>query len=111
MNLQFIRTSACPVCGCSLVRCERVEVENNKIREHTNGGHWETREFACGYITEYIPNYMSEAMKKNCPNNPAIIAEKQRKNDLINKLIKTIQESNCDENYKMNLLSSFSWRI
>lgn len=110
MNLRFVKSLACPVCGCSLIKSERVEIDDCKIREHVNGGHWEMREFACGYVTQYVPNYMSEIMVKNCPADPALVAERKKKSDLKDQLIKIIQNSACSENYKENLISSICWR-
>lgn len=75
MNLNYIKTNKCPVCGCTEVIEESVETDcvTEGIRVHSNGGSWEHRTFLCGMEIRYIPNFRSETMAGRCKNDPAYL--------------------------------------
>ena len=56
MNLKFIKTDKCPVCGCGIVKLEYIEpdCDNKSLRTHAYGGQWEHRPFLCGKEIVYI---------------------------------------------------------
>jgi len=57
---------SCPDCGCSVVVCERKDVFNGKIRQHVNGGKWDSRTFLCGRTLAWIPNFDKVQLKDQC---------------------------------------------
>ncbi len=68
MNLKHIKTKACPYCLCNTIVRESFDCWDNKPRKHTNGQYWETREFACGYKTQWVPNFQREECSHECEN-------------------------------------------
>lgn len=77
MQLKFIKSTACPECGEAEIIKETVECELDwnshsplKVRRHVNGGVWEIREFLCGYVLKWIPNYDKEVRSRGCRRNP-----------------------------------------
>jgi hypothetical protein len=91
--LKNIKTTACPICGCSEIINEYVEVSNfikPEIKTHGNDTRWEHREFLCGYRVEFQPNYSKEIRSKRseCFYDPVIITkkekEKQEREDAVN---------------------------
>jgi hypothetical protein len=92
MELKYIRTDKCPICGCSTVVEEKVEVSNNyamgirKIRKHNCGGQWESRTFSCGQQIKYCPNSHSEEVSEYsvCTENEKF-REEQRQEEKFRK--------------------------
>lgn len=74
MQLQHIKTPACPECGAP-VSAEGVEHDRGKPRVHTNGEKWETRTFACGLHIDWIPNFGREEHRGTCLQSPAYHAK------------------------------------
>ena len=83
MKLLFVKTDRCPVCGCDVVIREDIESTTiggkTGIREHSNGGRWETRTFACGYRVGYSPNYMREEAEGKCSCDPDLVEQKRKR--------------------------------
>ena len=99
MNLKFIKTDRCPICGCSIVKWEWIEsdIDGKSLLTHAYGGQWEHRKFLCGKEIVYIPNFSSEQLKGNCVNDPVYIAHLQKiKNDKI-KLKKFCEDKDIDK--------------
>lgn len=73
MKLENISAAQCPICGCDAITEEKVERESYslKLRQHTNGGRWESRTFSCGQRLEYCPNFCTVDLSKSekCTNN------------------------------------------
>lgn len=80
MNLKFIKTDKCPICGCDTVISESVDTgyNNTKVLEHCNGGLWENRDFLCGFKVKYSPNFAKEEYVNNCRNDESKIALKKK---------------------------------
>ena len=79
VNFNKIRTDKCPRCGCSTIVRESVEVSWNldtdgsrKIWKHTNGDQSESREFLCGCVVSYSPNFCKDIIDVECSKNPKI---------------------------------------
>lgn len=105
VNLKFIKTNKCPVCGCDTVISESIEatsygVNKPEIRCHTNGGTWEYRQFLCGYSISYVPNFQKEINHKRCFNDPEIELEQNQKNKLRDDIIEVIDNSEAPPSYK-----------
>lgn len=73
MNLRFIRDLVCPVCGCTTIVAESIRTDpmNMRLLTHVNGGLWESRQFLCGQVLEYIPNFERTQLSGHrvCTNN------------------------------------------
>lgn len=108
MELRYIKTNRCPVCGCDSVIKESVEKEigSTKIREHSNGGRWEYRQFACGCEIHYCLNFQNETIKKECPLTPKLVEQKKKREEAKNALNVAIDNLDVDDEYKMRLKSS-----
>lgn len=109
MDLKFIKTDKCPECDCDVVCRERVETDRGKIRTHCNGGHWETREFACGYTVQYVPNYMKEEVLHACNSDLKVLLRQYRIGTLKKELINTINKSELDEKDKTRFINAIEW--
>lgn len=99
MNLKFIKTDKCPICGCNIITSEYIEPEINRksLRTHACGGQWEHRKFLCGKEVVYIPNFRSEELKGNCENDPIYIARLQKRRDDKIKLKKFCEDEDIDK--------------
>lgn len=110
VTIRYIQTTKCPICDCDVVISEHVETEigTAKIRQHTNGGVWEHREFACGCRIDYIPNFSKEYVGKQCPQDPVLLAEKQRNLAALSSVMDYIVDLDCSEEYKTKLSNAIS---
>lgn len=99
MNLNFIKTDRCPICGCSIVESEWIEhdIDRKSLLTHCEGGQWEHRKFLCGKEIVYIPNLRIEQLKGNCENDPVYIAHLQKIKDDKIKLKKFCEDENIDK--------------
>lgn len=97
MKLQYIKTNACPICGCTEVVGEGVNTtgfnNNRRIRVHANGGRWESREFLCGNRVHYIPNYDKEEFDGDCDFDLEAIKRKEKRKSDKEKLLKYCEEN------------------
>lgn len=105
MNLKFIKTDRCPVCGCGIVKSEYIEADcdNKSLLTHAYGGQWEHRQFLCGKEIAYSPNFRKEEIKGNCKNDPIYIARLQKIKDDKIKLKKFCEDENIDESIINNI--------
>lgn len=105
MNLEFVKTNSCPVCGCDIVAEETVELDRDRkgIRRHANGGAWEERVFACGCRVSYCPNFRAEEIKGRCVNDPKYIEMMKKREAAKQKLYSTIKTLDTDDEYKKRL--------
>lgn len=107
MELQFIDVTECPDCNCSEIIEESVETGfDGKIREHTMGGRWEHRKFACGYMVKYTPNFSRCETEKKCPRNEEELRKKKMVNDLKEKIYKFCDENNLTDRAKSDMTFS-----
>lgn len=105
VTIRHITTTKCPTCGCDIIVNEHVETEigTAKIRQHTNGGVWEHREFACGCRIDYIPNYSKASVGRPCSLDPALLAEKHRQKAARDAVMEYIRGLDCSDTYKSKL--------
>lgn len=103
VNIEFISTAACPVCGCKTVVSESVETSFGTVRRHTNGTKWEHRRFACGYYVHYVPNYGREEVLRACSLDPEEKKKKERQAQLKEAVIQKIDDGDCPDEYKERL--------
>lgn len=72
VNLQFIKATACPWCGCTTVVMEKIDTGLNKetrrseINRHENGAPREFRDFLCGALIQYVPAVSKESWAIVC---------------------------------------------
>lgn len=111
MNLQYIKTDACPVCGCCAITQESVEIDrhSHKIREHSCGGNWERRTFACGFEVKYVPNFNAESVSHECELDPKITERENKRKEAKLKLVLTIDELDTDDDYKARLNNAIAY--
>lgn len=100
--LKSIKTNKCPICGCTDIVEERVEVSEisrREIKEHCNGTRWEHRKFLCGYRFQYEPNYSREVESKNseCCYDKEVIARKKKEKEDKERLVELLKENNISE--------------
>lgn len=109
--LKFIHTTKCPVCGCTTVVSESVETETGRpeVRTHTNGGVWESRQFACGYRVDYIPNYYKERVGRPCSVDPVVLEEKRKNTAAKCAVLEYIIGLDCSEAFKTQLSNSIAY--
>ena len=111
VNITFIKTNQCPVCGCKNISLESIESDNDRaeFRRHANGATWETREFACGYRVMYVPNYRHEEVITHCHFDPEIAKEKERKKKAKETILQQIDAAECDDKYKERLRAAIQY--
>lgn len=85
MNLRHIKSTACPQCGETEIVQESRELESQwsltsprRVRQHCCGEQWETREFLCGYVVKWIPNFSREEQNRVCRRNAEYVALLER---------------------------------
>ncbi len=109
VEINSIRTTECPICGCKTIVSESVETFRNQINEHCNGGRWEHRIFACGYHTHYCPNYGKEERLGKCAFDPEEAARAKRRETLRATLLKEIDAGECEDAYKERLRQALKY--
>lgn len=111
MNLTFIKTTKCPICGCDVVIRESVDTEYNssKIRKHVMGGMWEHRQFACGYGISYCPNFRREEIEYDCLFDPEKLEIERKRDDAKNALYDVIEKLSVDDAYKARLKTAIQY--
>lgn len=113
MELKHIKTNKCPICGCSEVIMESVDREWNGdgILYHTNGGRWETREFACGYKVQFVPNFGHEKVRKKCSHDSDELLKKIKHRDDCDKLINFINENNIGNDVVRSVYNNLFYEV
>lgn len=101
--LKNIKTIKCPICGCSEIIKEEVEISNfaePSINQHCNGTRWEHRKFLCGYEVNYIPNYCKKFQNEHseCFYDQDVIARKNKEKEDKESLLKILKDNNINQN-------------
>lgn len=112
VDIDFIKTTSCPICGCQTVVSESVETDRTRrreIRRHCNGGKWEHRIFACGYHVHYCPNFCCEEVLEKCAFDQDEAARAEKRKKLKQALVKQIDEGDCQEDYKERLMRAIEY--
>jgi hypothetical protein len=100
MKLELITATECPTCKSRIVA--------ESIRSiHTCGQGFEVREFECGCILEWSPNFDRLLTSKTCPRDAAEIARRKKITDAINSLRAFIEKLDVDDLLKERLLSHY----
>lgn len=98
MELQNIKTIKCPICGCTDIISESLEIDTfGQIKIHCNGTRWEHRKFLCGKEIRYEPNFTKESLHGNCKNDPEYLALVQKRKEDKEKLLSFLEENDIDE--------------
>ena len=81
MDLKFIKTTKCPICGCDTIVQEyiRPDIGRTQLLKHCMGGLWEERTFLCGTVMAYEPSYGKEVRRGECINDPVLIEQKKKR--------------------------------
>jgi hypothetical protein len=87
VKLEWIKTTACPECGCTEVVAESIETDRVSHRppillRHTCGQTWEKREFLCGLVVSWVPNFNAERMYIPCSQTPEARERDRRRKEL-----------------------------
>ncbi len=103
MEIKHIEEKVCAICKAEII-------SENIAGQHCNGEWNEYREFACGSILHYSPNFKAVVMHKICPEYPAI----RNANRKLRKGIKELQEFmktiDVEERFKQSIkLDSGKW--
>lgn len=111
VGIDFIKTTSCPVCGCSTIVSESVEIDHDthQIRRHAHGGNWEYREFACGYEVHYCPNFHKEEVLKKCAFDREEAERKQKRERVRQLIVQQIESGECDDAYKNRLIQAIQY--
>jgi len=94
MQLRQIKDERCKVCGCKAV----LETSG---RKHVNGQYFETREYSCGAVVKWVPNFSRLEQPKKCPMDPIILRDRAKQKTAYEKLIKYINRLNVDDEWKL----------
>lgn len=112
VDIDFIRTTSCPICGCKTIVSESVEtdcIRKGEVRRHCNGGKWEHRIFACGYHVYFCPNYGREEILGKCAFDPEEAARAEKRKALKMSLLEHIEHGDCQDDYKERLLRAIEY--
>ena len=115
IKFRHLKVDQCPTCGNSTVVGEYIDTSNHyrrdrerQIREHTNGQRWESREFLCGCVLQWCPNYGSPEVRTVCPKHPVVVqyykdqeklAEKERE---LHEMRRELQSVDSDVKHEVN---------
>ena len=116
--LRHIPDTACPLCGDTQIVEETIQTHTRlsdgvpEIREHVNGGRWETRQFRCGQELRYVPNTEHVTLSEYavCTMNASYHAREQARKDAVQQIIAVIQGTPIDDPFRQELLHSLPWR-
>ena len=100
--LKSIKTTKCPICGCTEIVEESVNTSNwNKpeVLQHCSGARWENRKFLCGYKIQYEPNLTKEVVSKNseCFYDPMVIQRKQKEKKDKEEIVELLETNNISQ--------------
>ena len=93
MNLQHLHWQACP--GCM----SRIVTERQRS-QHTNGEWFESQEFECGCVVEYVPNFHREEVKTPCPESPKQQEKRAKQAEALRKVRQYVRRLDVDDEYK-----------
>lgn len=105
MELNHITEKKCNCCGAT-ASLER------RDRQHTNSLWNEVREFSCGKVVHFIPNYGEDSeprVEEECPNTSSMILKKTQRSKFYEQLLAFIEKSKVDDEYKQNLLMNIKY--
>lgn len=106
MELNHITEKSCIDCGAKVVRETRKD-------KHTNGLWNEYKEYQCGKIVHFIPNYglgSEPRVETQCPKTKKNRLKAEKRVNLKLHLIEVIEDSDADEEYKKTLIVSIKYR-
>lgn len=82
--LTEVKETVCPVCGAGVVA-------EKKFNQHCNGHFNERREFSCGCVLCFSPNFMKVLREVECPSHPTMVAEREANASARIKLLKFLK--------------------
>lgn len=109
MKLDSLVGDRCPVCKTPEIILEK------KVRQHCSGKYNEYREFACGMILHFLPNFDRTIVGENewnskvyCIHDPERLAKKDKRTIAQRKVLTLIDKLDTDDEYKKTLSKTVS---
>lgn len=105
MDLKFLKSKCCPICGATQIIGETIKSSNFKIDTHCNGTQWETRTFICGQKVEFIPNFNKDINSdyETCKINADYITKINRRKEARKNIFEYIKNLDVDDDYKIKI--------
>jgi len=105
--IKHIKTQKCPHCGALPCR-DSVDVDSGlgKIRLHVSGEQFESRDFACGYSVDYVPNFSREQVTGVCDQDPRVQAIRARRDKMRQAAIAVIDKMTTTDPKYAHVLKS-----
>lgn len=94
MKLNDIHDITCPDCATSRV------VAETQNGNHCNGRAWESRTFECGRTVEFVPNFMSTRVIRECSKSSGYRDKVAKRAALYDAIVKLVERSDADVEYK-----------
>lgn len=100
MNLKHIHQENCPTCNAP-TKSEGIK------GVHTHGQRFEWREYICGCLLEYIPNFGEARIDANrqCPNSEPVVQRYSLRRKAIKAVVKTLREQEVDKEFLRDMQS------
>jgi hypothetical protein len=102
MKLLHIEAESCPQCGSRAVK-------ESQDRRHSNGEFNESREFKCGHVLEYSPNYQRLETRERCPKDPDEVQLRKKRDAALAKVLSYIGKLDVDDRYREALRKGVYW--
>ena len=102
MNLVMIKDESCPT-------CKSITVRESSRGSHSFGEPFEEREFKCGCVVAWIPNFSALRIKTECPENETVKLQKLKRQQFKSSIQNLIASSDVDQDLKNRMLSHLSW--
>lgn len=94
MNLKHITASCCPKCDSA------VQEDRQQGQPHSNGQFFESREFVCGFIHEWSPNYSRLVERGECHRCTEHQQTLDQRISCIQYILGEIDTQNVDDKFK-----------
>lgn len=104
MKLEMINNEVCPDCLAV------AKVDRKEPHRHSNGQPFESREFACGCILDWSPNFNMLRTIKPCPNTQEQQEYKAKRRAVKEKIEALLAKADVDDYFKKEILDTFVLR-
>ncbi len=103
MQLKHIPHETCPTCG------ERTVSETRGPFSHSNGDDFESKQFGCGCVLEWTPNFQEMKQTRPCPKDLDTMARDAKRRQAKTALYDLITGLDVDVNWKEDMLSAIQY--
>lgn len=97
MQLKLIKQETCGECGSAVV------AESCK-HYHCNGEGFEVREFACGAVLKWSPNFSALKHERECPKSTGAVRKMERRQDAVTQLLSLANDLDVDLDFKEKII-------